>query len=69
MNLDVAVQDLRDQVAALTRRLDRLEGSSFYFHTTQPQSINDVANTATAAEVRAGLQQVVRAMRTFGLGG
>lgn len=69
MNLEIAVQDLRDQVAALAKKLERLEGSSFYFHTTQPQPISDVDDAATAAEVRTGLQQVVRAMRTFGLGG
>ena len=68
MNLEVAVKDLRDQVAAIQRRLDRLEGSSFLMHTTQVQAISDVDDAATAAEVRTSVQQIARALRTLGLG-
>lgn len=69
MNQEIVLNDLRDQVAAMQRRLDRLEGSSFLMHTTQVQPISAVSDSADAATVRAGLQQVIRALRTFGLGG
>lgn len=69
MNVEVVVNDLRDRVEALTRRLERLEGSTFLMHTTQPQPIADVSATADTNTVRASVQQVVRALRTFGLGG
>lgn len=68
MNQDVAIQDVRDQLVAIQRRLDRLEGSNFLLYTTQVQAIRDVSDSADAATVRAGLQQVVRALRTLGLG-
>lgn len=68
MNLEVAVKDLRDQLTAIQRRLDRIEGSMIFLHTTQVQKVGAVSDTASAAEVRTAAQQLANALRTLGIG-
>lgn len=61
-------KDLDPEIAELKARVEQLEHFSIEMSTSQPQPLPELSDSATTAEVRTAVIEILAMLRTIGLG-